>query len=419
VKNKFKYYKLKDRLLFSFHQYSELETIGEEEVKNHNGFIYYLNKMPNLKSRGSFALSHDSMLHMEEEGLNLLMLKKDDTDCNTPNWILEKIRGRKIKSVNTNYPKWKELIEIKKKDKWKVNILALGDVGSTLAIGLRLMGGENVDEIGIYDRNINRLKRWEYELNQIREPFGEILPPPVKALKGDEIFSCDMFVFCASKGIPPIDSKTQDVRMAQYEANSSIISQYAKMARKSNFKGIFAVVSDPVDLLSKVVFLESNKNETGSYDSMGLFPEQVIGYGLGVMNSRTHFYAEKSKDSMSYLREGRVFGPHGQGLIVANSIENYDERISNYLTEKTINANKEIRAFGYKPFIAPALSSGALSIIATIKGDWFYGSTYMGGVYMGSKSRLLPSGTEVEQLDLPELLFEKIQKTYQRLAMII
>lgn len=419
MNNKFKYYKLKDRLLFSFHHYSELETIGEEEIKNHTGLIYYLNKMPHLKSRGSFALSHDSMLYMEEEGLDLLMLKKEGIDCNAPNWIMDKIEGRKIKSINTNYPKWKELIEEKEKGKWKVNILALGDVGSTLAIGLRLLGGEYINEIGIYDRNANRLKRWEYELNQIREPFGKTLPPPVNILKEEEIFNCDMFVFCASKGIPPIDSKTQDVRMAQYEANSSIISQYAKMARKSNFKGIFAVVSDPVDLLSKVVFLESNKNEIDNYDSKGLFPEQIIGYGLGVMNSRAHFYAEKSKDSMGYLKEGRVFGPHGQGLIVANSIENYDEKISNYLTEKTINANKEIRAFGYKPFIAPALSSGALSIIATIKGDWFYGSTYMGGVYMGSKCRLLPSGTEIEQLDLPELLFEKIQKTYQRLAMIV
>ena len=53
-----------------------------------------------------------------------------------------------------------------------------------------------------------------------------------------------------------------------------------------------------------------------------------------------------------YIEEGRVFGPHGEGLIVANSIKNYNEEISNYLTDKTINANKEVRGFGYKPFVA-------------------------------------------------------------------
>ncbi|MFA5576019.1 MAG: lactate dehydrogenase [Tissierellaceae bacterium] len=419
MENKFKYYKLNGNYIFSLHEYGELNRIDEEEIRDYGGYIYYLNKLPVAESRGSFSLSHPSLLHISEEGLELLTLQGEMSDFSGPSWILDKIEDRKVKSINSNYPNWMEEVNIRKKDGWKVNILALGDVGSTLAIGLRLMGGEDISEIGIYDRNINRLNRWEYELNQVREAFADTPPPPVKSIGEDDLFNCHMFVFCASKGIPPLDSKTSDVRMAQYEANSSIISQYAKMARDRRFKGIFAVVSDPVDLLSKVALLESNKNDLGDYDYRGLLPEQVIGYGLGVMNSRACFYAEKSPDTLSYLEEGRVFGPHGDGLIVANSIVDYDQELSDYLTEKTINANKEIREFGYKPFIAPALSSGALSILATIRGDWFYGSTYMGRVYMGARCRLLESGLELEQLDLPEELAEKIKMTYDRLAMII
>ena len=126
----------------------------------------------------------------------------------------------------------------------------------------------------------------------------------------------------------------------------------------------------------------------------------------------------KSK-TIHFLKEGRVFGPHGKGLIVADSIENYDEDISEYLTNKTINANKEIRKLGFKPYVAPSLSSGALSIISTIKGDWFYGATYMGRAYMGTKCRLRNNKIEIEQLNLPSKLFEKIEKTYERLVSII
>ena len=44
-----------------------------------------------------------------------------------------------------------------------------------------------------------------------------------------------MFVFVASKGIPPVGSGVKDVRMAQYENNKAIVSQYAKQAREAGF----------------------------------------------------------------------------------------------------------------------------------------------------------------------------------------
>ena len=60
---------------------------------------------------------------------------------------------------------------------------SIGRCGGTLLIGLRLLGGEFIDTIGIYDRNLNRLKRWEYELNQIRRPFDELAFPKVIPLR--------------------------------------------------------------------------------------------------------------------------------------------------------------------------------------------------------------------------------------------
>ena len=54
----------------------------------------------------------------------------------------------------------------------RVNLLALGDVGSTLLMGLRLLGGDVIDSVGICDVRENVPQRWEMELNQIVSPEG-------------------------------------------------------------------------------------------------------------------------------------------------------------------------------------------------------------------------------------------------------
>ena len=49
----------------------------------------------------------------------------------------------------------------------RVNLLALGDVGGTVLMGLRLLGGEAVGQIGIYDLDPAMMRRYEMEINQI------------------------------------------------------------------------------------------------------------------------------------------------------------------------------------------------------------------------------------------------------------
>ena len=413
------FYRYKNKYLFSFKKYDNFNHITEEEAKKNTKEMYFINDMQPLLSRRNFLVTSPSLLFMNREGIELLLLDSKDYSYLLPDWILEKIKNNLIIALNIAYPKWEKVFENHFNNKWTINLVALGDVGSTLLIGLKLLGGKYIDKIGIYDRNENRLKRWEQELNQIVSPSSSEYFPPVVPITEEELFNCHMFVFCASKGVPPVDSNIEDVRMVQYEANKEIIRDYAIMARNKNFKGIFAVVSDPVDLLCKAAFLESNKDANGNFDFMGLASNQIIGYGLGVMHARACYHAQKSKETLHYLKEGRVFGPHGKGLIVADSIENYNESLSEYLTNKTLNSNMDIRKLGYKPYVAPSLSSGALSIIATIKGDWFYGSTYMGGAYIGSRVRLINGQLEIEQLNLPENLFKRIKSTHERLVSIL
>ena len=345
----------------------------------------------------------------------------------------------------------------------RVNLLALGDVGGTVLIGLKLLGGGAISRLGICDISPQMCSRWECEMNQIAYPWDYDALPPVSAVPQEELFDCDVFVFCASKAVPPIGGEAQrsgadkksgeggeageggqirdgeegrealDVRMIQFEANRKIVGSYARMARKAGFRGLFAVVSDPVDPLCREAFLESNRPdsrfkgggadggsgaEAGDFDGKGLRPEQIQGYGLGVMNGRAAYYAKKEERFASFLTEGRAYGPHGKDLVIANSIENYDDGLSKELTGLAAEANIRIRELGFKPYIAPALSSAALSLLLTMKGQWHYSSVFLGGVFMGCKNRFGEMGLETESLPLPEELYRRLKYAYDELDKI-
>ena len=245
------------------------------------------------------------------------------------------------------------------------------------------------------------------ELNQIA-----INPDlKVETIEADALFDCDIFIFCASRFVPKVGEEAGDVRMRQFELNAELIGLYAKKAREAGFKGIFSVVSDPVDLLCKAVYEYSNRDDENNWDGLGLYPEQVRGFGLGVMDGRAKYYSNKM--TLEYPAKGRVFGPHGKALVVSADITIPDDNRSLALTKQVIEANLEVRALGFKPYIAPAISSGALSIVAMLAGNWHYSATYVQGVYWGTRNRLTETGTEYECVSLHASLFDRIQKSYK------
>ncbi len=403
---------------------------------------FFADKRGKEKAKGRFALTHEAML-WEPEGLTWLnrnklddvysryamnkleSLERDDLQRLT---LKEKMEKGLLGFVNLSYQNeecWREEIAREIADaaekplkKQKVSILALGDVGGAVLTGLKLLGSDAIREIGIWDINPSVCRRWEYEMNQTAYPWQYEKLPEVRIREEEELFECDVFIFCASKGIPPVDSKETDVRMAQFQANREIIGKYAKMARRNAFRGLFAVVSDPVDPLCREVFLVSNEGEDGVFDGKGLRAEQIQGYGLGVMNSRAAYYAKQDSRYAQFLAEGRAFGPHGKDLVIANSIENYDDGLSETLTKLAVEANLKMREEGFKPYIAPALSSAAISILLTLRGEWHYSSNFLGGVFMGSKNRTGALGLEIESLPLPQSLYARLEKASRGLEQI-
>lgn len=390
--------------------YPEISALPE------TGEVLWVFHRPPLAGRDTFPVTDPAQL-TEREGVASLCAAPGPEGL--PRELTNAIRAGWVRAVNLAHPRFEELMApLPRPEKVRVNLLALGDVGSTLLMGLRLMGGDVISSIGICDLREGVAQRWEFELNQIQLPGPYDALPPVEIVSPEQLFDGDVFLFCASRFVPDTAVKTGDVRMAQYRLNRELAALYAQKAREARYRGLFCVVSDPVDPLCRAVLTESNRAPGGGMDYQGLLTCQVRGFGLGVMNARAAYYARKDPRFASFLTEGRSFGPHGEDLVIANSIRNYDDALSRQLTEQAVRANLRMREMGFKPYAAPALSSGALSLLLCLRGQWHCSSTYLDGVFMGARNRVLPTGTELERLPLPRQLQDRLQITMDRLRAI-
>ena len=397
-----------------------LEGFGPEVEPSQSWRMFAAVPGDPVLGRGSYKVTSPGQLTVAGHGLDTLDQSRLP-HVQVDEWTARAMEDGRLTAVNINRPGWEEILKWSPgAGKKRVNILAIGDVGSTLLTGLKLLGGDVISSIGICDLSDQITARWEFEMGQISLPWNYDMFPEVEVVAPEDLFDCDMFVFVASKGIPPVGSQVKDVRMYQFENNAKIVAHYAKIAREKRFQGLWCAVSDPVDPLAKTAYLESNRDEFGNWDGKGLRPEQIQGFGLGVMNARAAYFAKRDPKLASFLAEGRSYGPHGTGLWIANSIDRYDEDLSQELTRLTVTANLKMREMGFKPYVAPALSSGALSLLLTLRGEWHCGSVFLDGVYMGVKNRCTPAGVETELLPrIPDPLFGHIREAAEHLKTIL
>lgn len=387
---------------------------GARAVRKPTSPLVILVRRDPMHSRGFWAISDLGQL-TEPEGPAALVPQPEPSDA--PRDLADFVRANGAAVLNTAFPRGFEFVE-----RWfgprprrlKLTLVGLGDVGGTVLTALKLLGRE-IGEIQIFDFNEAQCKRYAMELNQVLPEREGDLQPVITVCREDQLFDCDLFLFTASRGVPPVGQEQVDVRMAQYEANRAMIAAYARRARAARFMGLFCQISDPVDLLARAVYLESNRGEAGHYDWQGLLPEQVQGFGLGVMAARARYYAPQLKVDPDDLR---AYGPHGQGLVIANRMDaGYDPELSEELSRLTREANLRVRDLGFKPYIAPGLSSAAISILQLVRGEDHYGAVPLGSAWFGCRSRFTELGLQtVREPICPELL-EKLQQAYEALIL--
>ncbi|WP_409968556.1 lactate dehydrogenase [Bengtsoniella intestinalis] len=377
--------------------------------------LVYLTHLPCQENRAKFRVTHPAQLVSSGESVAWLDPKRLPLAPPLPVEVLTRISKGTLSAVNYNHPRWRELLSpiAKPTGKLRVHLVAVGDVGGTFATGLKLLGGDCIETIGLFDLNPASVERWVQELGQVNYCDGNPAMPTVESVTGTALFDCDVLVFAATKTIPAVGSDIADVRMAQLGANRELIAHYGKLAREAHFGGLFMVLSDPVDPLCRKVYEASNQGEDGQWDGMGLLPEQVQGFGLGVMQARAMYYAKEA--GIEQLDAVRSFGPHGQGLVVANSLDAYDHALSEALTIQVITANLKIRELGYKPYVAPALSSGAFQLLCALRGQYHESSVCLGGIWFGARNRFTPYGVEVMTQTIPDALYQRLVETQAQL----
>lgn len=405
------WYRIADGVLASPVELEDKERINEAQARESDKVILCLNPLLGKADRSIFLMSSPGQWTTEKENQSLLyhMASPD-----VPEWIVERIARNQVYSVNRSHSGWDRVPKQKAETGWRIHLVGLGDVGGILLTGLRLLGAPDVKRLGLFDPDPAKVQRWTREIGQICFPFDEERRMEVAAVEQENLFDCDLFVFCASRSVPPVGDDVKDVRAVQYEGNAAILKPYVHMAVRFGFQGIFAVVSDPVDQLCGFALKEMQRfSEAEGF--AGMKPEQFRGYGLGVMNGRAEWYAEQDPAFQEYLCDGRAYGPHGHGLIIANSISGYDHGKSLQLTTLTEHANFEVRNTGFKPYVAPALSSGAISLLHTLRGNWHYSAVSLGGVFMGCRNRLHQGVQQTECLTLPEALRSRLMDTYDYL----
>ena len=384
--------------------------------------LFLIDRDP-VSGRSSFCVSDARHLTARTEDVSWLDPSRMGVPIPAlPKRVQHTIDARLLRAVNIRHPRWRDFARLPDKQpsgRRRVNLLAVGDVGGTLLTALKLLGGDCIERIGICDLNQKAVSRWAAEMGQVSWPWDYDALPEVEPVSDEDLFRCDVFLFAATRGVPPVGGGVRDVRMAQFSANRPLVEQYALQARQAGFRGLFIVLSDPVDPLCKAAYLASNQGEDGQWDGLGLRAEQIQGFGLGVMNARAAYYAKQDPRFRSFLTDGRSYGPHGQGLVIANSLTHYDDGLSRELTDLVTTANLRIRELGFKPYVAPAISSGAMQLLLTLRRSWHCSSVAVGDVWFGVRNRLTAAGLEIETTSLPAPLFDRLRETQTLLREII
>ena len=384
--------------------------------------LFLIDRDP-VSGRSSFCVSDPRQLAAKAEDVSWLDPSRMGVAAPAlPKRILHTIDARLLRAVNIRHPRWTDFAAapgIQPPGRLWVNLLAVGDVGGTLLTALKLLGGDCIESIGICDLNQKAVSRWTAEMGQVSWPWDYDALPEVEPVAAGDLFRCDVFLFAATRGVPPVGGGVRDVRMAQFSANRPLVEQYARQARQAGFRGLFIVLSDPVDPLCKAAYLASNQGEDGRWDGLGLRAEQIQGFGLGVMNARAAYFSKRDPRFRSFLTDGRSYGPHGQGLVIANSLTHYDDGLSRELTDLVTTANLRIRELGFKPYVAPAISSGAMQLLLTLRRSWHCSSVALGDVWFGVRNRLTAAGLEIETASLPTPLFDRLRETQALLREII
>jgi len=180
--------------------------------------------------------------------------------------------------------------------KGKIVLVGTGFVGMSMAYSLLNQGG--VDELILIDIDKDKTIGEEMDLSH-----GLPYAPQKMTIKAGDYSDCkDAQIVVITAGVA---QKPGQTRLELAEVNSKIMKQVTKNIVSSGFEGIIIVASNPVDLMSYVVWKVS-----------GLPKNRVIGSGTVLDTARLRYLAADYLKLSSKNIHAYIMGEHGDSSFV-------------------------------------------------------------------------------------------------------
>lgn len=259
----------------------------------------------------------------------------------------------------------------------RVAIVGLGNVG-TAYLNALITEDNLVNEIVLIDIDKDKLNG---EYLDVKDSLA-VINSSINIILGSysDIKDCDILVICAGR-----NQREGETRLDLLNDNARIVKTITENAVLNGFKGIFLVATNPVDVMSYLVYNVSNFS-----------PNRVIGSGTLLDTARLkNLIKDKTKMNIKDI-DVSVIGEHGDHSVVLwskarvgmlNVTDIFNEKDLGILDEKLKNSAYDI--INKKGYTNEGISLSLLEITKAIlnnENKIYNVSTYYKNVYIGMPS---------------------------------
>ncbi len=212
----------------------------------------------------------------------------------------------------------------------KVVVIGFGNVGTSYVFSL-LFEASKVDEVVIIDTNKEKAEGEVMDL----EHCLFLSKSKIKIRVGEYHDVSDAKIVIITAGFR---QKANESRIALKDKNTEIVKNITRDVMKEGFKGIFIIATNPVDLMSKVVFKEAN-----------IEASKVIGTGTYLDTIRLRYLISEKLNVDIENIHAYVLGEHGDtSFIPYNNIKIGPLSIKNFLNYKELKEiDKKVKSLAY------------------------------------------------------------------------
>ena len=212
----------------------------------------------------------------------------------------------------------------------KISLIGCGNVGMAYAYDL-VNQKVYVDELVLIDINKDKCEGEAMDLNHCMA----YSPSKIKVRVGDYSDCKDSKIVVIAAGANQAPGET---RMDLIEKNSKIFKSIISSVMENNFKGIFVVATNPLDVMTYLTLKYS-----------GLKENRVIGSGTTLDTSRLRYLLSEKTGVNPKNIEAYVIGEHGDSEFIPWSNVNIAyKKVSDILSIEELNkVEEEVRTSAY------------------------------------------------------------------------